>query len=137
MTHKNSEYNTLLVTNFDPLEVEVFGNVVIKKLKLDNAINVYCQSCGKDITSEGGIISTASRSVYCYTNGNGKPCLDKEIRSMIKGEIPKMALGFHYLSADGMQEKIMQKKLTKFGPLERKLDDKKILDVKNENFTRS
>ncbi len=119
----NEYNNTIVITDFNPLQLETFGKIVKKsdELRLDNAINAYCQSCGRDITNEGGIISVASKSVYCYGN-NGKNCLDTEIIRMMKGEIRKMALGFHYLNPKQVQERIAQEKLTNFGSLEIKLE---------------
>lgn len=76
---------------------------------------VYCQSCGKNLTSEGGDVSN-SGGVYCH-NYNGTPqCL---MLAVFKSN-EKVSISNFYNSRE-IQKLIRKSELTKFGSLERKL----------------
>lgn len=87
-------------------------------------VRVYCQSCGGELTGVGGVVSS-SGSLYCsdnFFNMNGaQPCYEKEVLDMMNGRAPKRALGFHYFEPGTIQEKVRDKVLVNFGPLEMKV----------------
>src|SRR3989338_1517714 len=80
---------------------------------------VYCQSCGTDITSQGGDVSSTGR-IYChgYKGDTGNRCLDAELFiQMQRRQTPAVVL-FNYESAKEVQEEIRKRRLKEFGRLE-------------------
>jgi len=68
----------------------------------------YCQTCGRDLTHEGGIVSSDGK-IYCIT---GK-------RSCFKSAFTEGNSPLDYKTPKEVQEDIKKEKLTHFGKLER------------------
>lgn len=90
-------------------------------IKIKESVDLYCQNCGKNITTVGGDVSSSGR-IYChgYKSDGESRCLDKEMRLMFGGEIPPTMMTFNYYSAGEVQKAIRKQELTQFGPLEQK-----------------
>ncbi len=89
----------------------------ISSFKLEHSI--YCQNCGRDITIEGGDVSSNKR-IYChgYKDDGKSRCLDREMTDMINGKIPLDPIFFNYHDANEVQEAIKKCKLAKYSLLE-------------------
>ncbi|MBI2449586.1 hypothetical protein HYV49_04795 [Candidatus Pacearchaeota archaeon] len=83
----------------------------IPKFSLE--FDVYCQSCGRDITMFGGCVSI-NGNIYCY----GQRCTDKEKINMLQGKLPHSQIFFRLYEFSEVQEAIRRKELTNYGPLE-------------------
>ena len=84
---------------------------------------VYCQSCGRDITSEGGAVSNTGR-IYChgYNGQDDDRCLDSEFFiQMSKGWVGGAVL-FDYRESAKVQKEIRKGRLKEFGKLEKAVE---------------
>ncbi len=81
--------------------------------------DVYCQSCGNELTEKGGDV-TGSGKIYCH-GYNGVP-FACGIKAMFSGqETEMMVMNFHEPAE--VQRAIRKKELTKFGLLEQVVED--------------
>ena len=91
-----------------------------KNKKLEGTIKAFCQSCGNDLTDEGGDVSSSKR-IYChgYKDDGESRCLDFEMSMMAQGMIPMGVASFNYHDAKTVQKDIRKKRLDHYGPLEK------------------
>ena len=76
-----------------------FGRTPLKVEELENLSEVYCQSCGQDITFKGGDVSDTGR-IYCHGfKPDNSRCLDAEFFvQMNQGTFDEEVAIFNYLS---------------------------------------
>jgi len=85
-------------------------------------ISVYCQSCGNDITANGGDVSN-SGNIYCngYKEDGDSRCLDRELLLFSEGKIKLKAISIEYNTPEKVQKAIKKRKLLHYGLLEEKI----------------
>ena len=80
-------------------------------------IKVYCQNvnCGRELTSEGGDISSSGR-IYChrYKEDLDSKCFDYELMLMVLEKIHPGVFTYRYRNARQTQKAIRKDQLTKF-----------------------
>lgn len=80
---------------------------------------VYCQSCGNELTERGGDV-TSSRKIYCHgDNGIHSAC---GVSAAFSGQETEM-LSMNFYEPAEVQRAIMKNELTQFGPLEQTVED--------------
>ena len=83
--------------------------------KLGNEVEIYCQSCGIELTEKGGDISASGR-VYCNDKIECAVARTHDSLSLTAGP----SIIYYFVSPNKLQRLVNQGKVTKFGPLERK-----------------
>jgi len=80
---------------------------------------VYCQTCGSDITYDGGDVSSTGR-IYCYgyKPGTDDRCLDTDILVELQRKGVMMITYYDHESPENVQKAIKTGSLKEFGPLE-------------------
>ena len=73
-------------------------------------LDVYCQTCGREITQEGADVSS-SGEIYCH-GGDGPMCA---AMATLKSEATRV---FNYYKPREVQRAIRRKQITNFSPLE-------------------
>ena len=81
--------------------------------------DVYCQSCGNELTETGGDVSESGR-VYCNNrDGIGGLCLITALRYGMEGEAPVA----YFYPPDKLQKAIRRGAVTEFSKLEKAVED--------------
>lgn len=81
---------------------------------------IYCQNCGKELTSVGGDVSDSGR-IYCTVDDQSDGCGLKALYNGI--EEMKQGLILNFYEPSQVQKAIRRKELIQFGPLERKVEE--------------
>lgn len=86
--------------------------------------DVYCQSCGRELTNEGGDVTSTGR-IYChgYKKDRESRCLDHGTMLMFKGKVKPQKFTTNYTPSNEIQKLIDKGELTEFGPLEDSLNN--------------
>ncbi|MBU2616821.1 MAG: hypothetical protein KKB79_02460 [Nanoarchaeota archaeon] len=79
---------------------------------------VYCQNCGRDITTEGGDVTSTGR-IYChgYKEDGVSRCLDHEMVLVFEGGASGILVTDYYDSKE-VQKLLRAGKINNFGLLE-------------------
>ena len=79
---------------------------------------LYCQSCGNDLTNQGGDVS-GSGKIYChgYREDGGRCVTDALFKGVESG-----SMFFNFYEAAKLSRAIKRGKLSNFGPLEEKVN---------------
>ncbi len=76
----------------------------------------YCQTCGKDITNEGGDVGQGR--IYCHGYKNdGLKCLEQDLIRLLKENEGEVFI-FNYHNPRQVQKAIKKGRIMKFGQLE-------------------
>ena len=80
---------------------------------------VYCQNCGKELTHEGGDVTSTGR-VYChgYKEDGESRCVDHEMMLMFKRKAPPQPFTANRYSPEKVQKLIEEGELIEYGRLE-------------------
>ena len=78
--------------------------------------NVYCQTCGRDITNEGGDVG--QERIYCHGYKNdGSRCFERDLIKLFGGTDGECVI-FNYHNSRQVQKAIKKRRIVKFGELE-------------------
>ena len=82
-------------------------------------VEFYCQNCGRELTKEGGDVTTTGR-IYChgYKKDGESRCMDHEMILMFKGKIKPQKFTTNYTPSNEVQKLIDKGELKEFGQLE-------------------